>query len=287
MNGVAEALDSSKSSDRRASSIGVHYTPRLADRSRFRGHRGGVITMHRALTRFALKPLDSVAAVGVVFLLSLGWIVSLPWLCQMWGYVMGNGMRILALRTTLGFTEHRLTPYIRFSIPYPRMEGIAPDMWTWWSTAAVVGLVFAASYFFPKRFTPVTYLLRAVLFIQATALLYFLLAGARFPHTPDSYMEGLVSYRIALISAVPLLFGLTYYIFNFGLIKKIALTVLTMGHLSLFLPVQVLLQAMVLEKSVLFMPILYIVFGLPVDIAIILAFYSWGMSWPLDKSVPS
>jgi len=25
--------------------------------------------------------------------------------------------------------------------------------------------------------------------------------------------------------------------------------------------------------------VLYIVFGLPVDVLIILAFYSWGMSW--------
>jgi hypothetical protein len=58
-----------------------------------------------------------------------------------------------------------------------------------------------------------------------------------------------------------------------------------MSYLSLLLPVQVLLQAMVLEKSVLFMPILYIVFGLPVDILIILAFYSWGMSWLSDQAV--
>jgi len=119
-----------------------------------------------------------------------------------------------------------------------------------------------------------------VLFIQATALLYFLLAAARFPHSPDSYLEGIVSYRIALISAVPLLFGLTYYIFKFSLFQKIALTVLTMSYLSLFLPLQILLQAMILQKSVLFMPVLYIVFGLPVDIILILAFYSWGMSWP-------
>ena len=53
-------------------------------------------------------------------------------------------------------------------------------------------------------------------------------------------MEGLVSYRIALISAVPALFGLTYYIFKFSLLKKLVLTALTMSYLSLFLPVQVL-----------------------------------------------
>ena len=243
--------------------------------------------MHRALTSFILEPLNLITASLLVLLFSFAWIVSLPWLCRMWRYVLENGMKMLALHAELGLTEHHITPYIRFVIPFPKMEGIAPDAWTWWSTAAVVCLLYAASYFFPKKLTPVTYFLRAALSVQITALLYFLLIPARFPHTPDSYLEGLVSYRIALISAVPALFGLSYYIFKFGLIKKIALTTLTMSYLSLFLPVQILLQAMVLEKSVLFMPILYIVFGLPVDILIVVAFYSWGMSWPAEQSVRS
>jgi hypothetical protein len=280
-------LDSLKNSDRPALSSAAKYTPRFADRGRFRGHRGGVITMHRALTSFILEPLNLITASLLVLLFSFAWIVLLPWLCRMWRYVLENGMKILGLHAELGLTEHHITPYIRFVIPFPKMEGIAPDAWTWWSTAAVVCLLYVASYFFPKKLTPVTYFLRAVLFVQVTALLYFLLIPARFPHTPDSYMEGLVSYRIALISGVPALFGLSYYIFEFGLIKKIALTTLTMSYLSLFLPVEILLQAMVLEKSVLFMPILYIIFGLPVDILIIVAFYSWGMSWSSDQAVKS
>ena len=280
-------MDSSKNSDRRTFSAATKYMPGSAGHGRFRGYRGGVITMHRALTRFILEPLSLIMASVFVLLLSLVWIVSLPWLCRMWFYVLEKGMKMLALHAELGLKEHHITSYVRFAIPFPKMQGIAPDAWTWWITTAVVCLLYVASYFFPKKLTPVTYFLRAVLFIQVTALLYFLLIPARFPHTPDSYMEGLVSYRIALISAVPALFGLTYYIFKFGLIKKIALTILTMSYLSLFLPVQILLQATVLEKSVLFMPVLYIVFGLPVDILIILAFYSWGMSWPSDQSVKS
>jgi hypothetical protein len=127
-----------------------------------------------------------------------------------------------------------------------------------------------------------TYLLRAVLFIQIMALLYFLFFAANFPHSPDSYMEGLVTYQIALISAVRILFGLTYYIFKFGFVKKITLTVLTTAHLSMFLPLQILLQAIVLQQAVLFVPVLYIVYGLPFAIFIILAFYAWGMNWASD-----
>jgi len=277
MNGVAAALGSSKSFDRRAL---PGDSSRFTERSRFRGHRGGVITMHRALTRFVLEPSDLITAGLLVVLFTFAWILSLPWLCRMWRYVFTEGIRLLALGSAVGVREHFATPYIRFLVPYPRMEGISPDAETWWITAAVVGVGFAATFFLPKKFTPVTYLLRAVLFIQVTALVYFAWIPAKFPHTPDSYMEGMVTYGIALISIVPTLFGLTYYIFRFRLIRKAALTAMTMAHLAVFFPLQILAQAVLLEKSVLFMPVLYIVFGLPVDVMIILAFYSWGMSWP-------
>jgi hypothetical protein len=82
-----------------------------------------------------------------------------------------------------------------------------------------------------------------------------------------------------LISTVPLLFGLTYYIFDFGLGKKALLTAMTIAHLGLFLPLQVLLQALFSQKTVLFMPVLYIIFGMPVNILIIIALSSWGITW--------
>lgn len=238
--------------------------------------------MHRALTRFVLEPSDLITAALLVMLFTFAWAVSLPWLCRMWQYIFTEGIRLLSLRCEMGLREHFATPYIRFLVPYPKMEGVSPDAETWWVTAAVVSVLFAASYVLPKNFTPIVYLLRAVLFIQVTALVYFVWMPAKFPHTPDSYMEGMVTYGIALISIVPILFGLTYYIFRFRLIRKAALTAVTMVHLAIFFPLQILAQAVLLEKSVLFMPVLYIVFGLPVDVMIILAFYSWGMSWPSE-----
>jgi hypothetical protein len=276
---VVAALDSSKSFDRLAPPAGAKQPPRFADRSRFRGYRGGVIAMHRALARFVLEPLDLVTAALLVLTLTFVWIVALPSLCRFWRIAIETGMRLLAINSGLGLSEHQITPYIRFAIPYPRMPGLLPDAQTWWLTTAAVVVPFAASFFFPKKLMPVMYLLRGVLFIQVTAQLFFLFLPARFSHSPDSYMEGLMGYAIGIITFVPILFGLTYYIFDFGIVRKALITALTIGHLSLFLPVQVLLQAVVLRKSVLFMPILYIVFGLQLEILIILSFYSWGMSW--------
>jgi hypothetical protein len=183
---------------------------------------------------------------------------------------------VLTLRAEIGLAEPHLTGFIRFDVPYLRMEPVLPSAEAWWLTFAATLALFAASFLLPGRLIPIIYLL---LLVPATALLYFDLLPARFPHTPDSYVQGLVTAGIALISTVPLLFGLTDYIFDFGLWKKALLTAMTMAHLALFLPPPSSSASSVFAKTVLFMPVLYIIFDMPVNILIIIALYSWGMTW--------
>jgi hypothetical protein len=272
-------LDSSKNSEHLAAAASKRQISRFADGSQFRGYRGGVISMHRALTKFDLQPLDLVLSIVLAVMFSLLWLMALPVVCRIWKYIFTVGTKAIALPIQVGMSPHHLASLIRFTLPYPQMEDANPDAHTWWLTAIVVVILFVCSYLLPKKHIPIAYMLRAVGFVQASALVYFLILPGYFPHTPNSYMEGLAGYGLALTSFVPVLFGLTFYIFDFGLVKKTLLTALTMVHLSLFIPLQVLLQAVLLQKSVLFMPVLYIVFGLPVDVLIIIAFYSWGMSW--------
>ena len=68
MNGAAVALESLGSFDRLASAGGANHPPTFTDHGHFRGHRGGVITMHRALTRFALEPRDLATGALLVLL---------------------------------------------------------------------------------------------------------------------------------------------------------------------------------------------------------------------------
>ena len=235
--------------------------------------------MHRALVHFRLGPMNLVIAIFLFVFFTSVWLAFLPRVCRFWDHVLVYGIHVLPLRAGLGLAEYHLTPFLRFDIPFLRMEPVPPSSQAWWLTCAATLALFATTFLLSSKLIPVMYLLRGMLLVAATALLYFGLLPARFPHTPDSYMEGLVTAGIALISTVPLLFGLTYYIFDFGLLKKAFLTAITMTHLALFLPLQVLVQALFLQKTVLFMPVLYIIFGMPVDILIIIAFYSWGMTW--------
>jgi hypothetical protein len=249
------------------------------DPIRARGHRGGIISMHRALAHFRLGTMNLITASCLFVFFSFAWLALLPQVCRLWTRIFTLGIRSLPLRAELGLAEHHWTAFLSFDIPYLRMEPVLPSAQVWWLSCAVTSLIFVATYFISKRLIPVIYLLRAVLLVQAIALLYFAFIPARFPHTPDSYLAGFVTSGIGLISLVPLLFGLTYYIFDFGLLRKALLTSITMAHLALFLPFQVLLQALVLQKTVLFMPVLYIIFGMPVDVMLVIGFYSWGMSW--------
>jgi hypothetical protein len=235
--------------------------------------------MHRALAHFRLGTMNLITASCLFVFFSSAWLVLLPQICGLWTRIFMLGIRFLPLRAEVGVAEHHWTPFLSFNIPYLRMEPVLPSAQVWWLSCAVTSLIFVATFFISKRLIPVIYLLRAVLLVQVIALLYFALIPASFPHTPDSYLAGFVTSGIGLISLVPLVFGLTYYIFDFGLVRKALLTSTTMAYLALFLPFQCLLQALILQKTVLFMPVLYIVFGMPVDVMLVIGFYSWGMAW--------
>ena len=250
-----------------------------AEASRDRGHRGGVISMHRALTHFQLGRMNLLISFSLLVCFSWMWILVLPRLCHIWEKVLVVSLRYLPIRGTLEIAQHRFTASYMLEIPYLRIYSVLPNLWTWALTCAITLLLFFITFWLPQKLVPIVYLLRGILLVQASALVYFALWPLSFPHSPDAYMEALMNAGIGLITVVPLLFAVTYYIFDFGLWKKALLTALTMIHLVLFLPFQVALQALVLQNTILFMPVLYIVFGMPVSIMFIVSFYSWGMTW--------
>jgi hypothetical protein len=270
-------LDSSRSFDSHDTKLSGPL--KRAEPIRVRGHRGGVISMHRALTQFRLGTMNLIVASCLFVFFSFAWVVLLPLVCRLWTSIFAFGIRSLPLHAELGLAEHHWTRFLSFNIPYLKIEPVLPSAQIWWLTCAITVLIFVATYFTSQKLIPLIYLLRGVLLVQAIALLYFAFIPASFPHTPESYLAGFITSGMVLISLVPLVFGLTYYIFDFGLPRKALLTSMTMVHLALFLPFQVLLQALVLQKTVLFMPVLYIIFGMPVDVMLVIGFYSWGMTW--------
>jgi hypothetical protein len=272
-------LDSSKNSKLSGPWTKWFFRATAADAVLVRGYRGGVIPMHRALARFRLSRMNVVTAAALLVLSLMIWAGVLPRVCQLWNSLFSFWLGVLPLQADLIVKQYRITSVYSLNVPFFSMEPVEPTTQIWWLTCAAMILIFIATFFLSQKLIPIVYLVRGILIVQGTALLYFAVWPAHFPHTPESYMAALVTAGMGLISTVPVLFGLTYYIFDFGLLRKVLLTAMTMAHLTLFLPFQVLLQALVLQKTVMFMPVLYIIFGMPIDILIIIAFYSWGMTW--------
>jgi hypothetical protein len=108
---------------------------------------------------------------------SSAWLVLLPKVCGLWTRIFRLGIRFLPLHAEVGMVEHHWAPFLSFDIPYLKMEPVLPSAQVWWLSCAVATLIFGATYFISKRLIPVIYLLRAVLLVQAIALLYFALSG--------------------------------------------------------------------------------------------------------------
>src|SRR5207253_2756118 len=113
----------------------------------------------------------------------------------------------------------------------------------WAGSAAATLLLFGGSFLLPRQALPFIYLLRFLSGIQVTSLLYFAVAPAAFPHALSDYMADMLAASLALMSTVPALLGFTFYIFPFGLLKKLGLTGMILALLTLVAPLQYLVQA--------------------------------------------
>jgi hypothetical protein len=150
-------------------------------------------------------PLDLITSALLVLLFLFVWLTS-PRLCRFWQYVLAEGLTILGLRAAPGLREHALHPVRSSLSSYRRHFSRCANL-----VADTGNLLRAAGgeFSFAAKTHSLELSAAAGCVMHTTRLLVFLWEPARFPHTPDSYMEGLVGYGIALISFVPILFGFT------------------------------------------------------------------------------
>lgn len=260
-------------------------TPEL-EKIRRTGWRGGSIGPHRAFVRLRLTPWRIGESAALAFLGTLSWILLLPAVGRFWSHIFSFWGKALSFRSDVLLVPQGWGTHIHFALP---CFGLAagPASGTEWSiTTGVTVLAFAASFLLGEEALPWAYLIRGFCLLQATALIYFAFAGAHFPHDLPGYTVSMLVFSSILIGLVPVLYAFTFYLLNFTLWQKIFLTVVTMAHLVLLAPQQYILHVYLLRGSILFMPVLYFVFGPFLDILAFIGFYSWGMSWqtpqPMD-----
>lgn len=243
------------------------------------GHFGEIISPHRALLTLPLRRNELIPAillalaVLVVYVLLLhqvaaGWSVILQWCLDLFGY---DKIRL----GTFGFSVAGYDIYT----PYVQLGAAVPDAEQWKTGVILIAAVLIVSLFLPDRLKPLAYLMRALALIHAIAVAYFSYWPDLYPYSLAGYHALMMLAGMAFIAVVPVVYGLTYFIFDVSLVNKLALTVASMLYLFIVIPLQYFAHAYLIhEYSLMYMPVLFLMFGVMIDVFLLIAFYAWMMS---------
>ena len=248
------------------------------------GHHGTLIRPHRSLDTLHFRGTMLYTVLLLPLFVTAAMAGGYDGLLTAWEWVLRLGLDRLEV---VGSVERVAVPMLGGSLPVliVQIHTWYPDAFVLWTTFAMVIAVMLASCYLPEWALPIAYILRAGCVVQAVSLLVFFLWPASFPYESPQHLRDIFALSVAFMGLVPWIHAVTYYIFNFGILRKIALTAYTLLFLACYAPVKILVHAYVLDRfSLLFMPILFLVFGVALDVFILIALYAWGMSWrPAQK----
>ena len=255
------------------------WRSRLED-LRHRGYGGWVIRPHRAISRIPFRRRDLAVVLLLPLAFNLAQLLLLDQTAALWRLILAFWNNRLDLGGVPGDRVFDIG-YLRLYLPQVEIAGGPPGATIWWWTLTACAAVFAATFYIPpERLLPGIYIVRACAAIQASALAYFYAMPGAFPYDLESYVGTNLFSGLVLMFLIPWLLALTYYIFDFPLFQKVSLTALILAFFAVEIPMQYLFHAFLLQRfSMLFMPILYIVFGMFANVLLLIAMYSWGMRW--------
>ncbi len=252
---------------------------RRIDLLRDRGFRGGRIAPHRSMIGLEVSRWLVIDLIVLPFMFALAVFVLLDPLLEGWRWML-EFMRVpLGLPGLVSTRVVELGP-LSVAIPYYTAVANWPaarDLFSGWMLVAALAIPGAL---LRGRYIPLGYFMRALAVIQLTAQVWFSFAAPPFSYALSQYVAGLLVCGVVILLLAPILVAFTYFIFDFPLWQKLALATLLLVHLAVFLPLQAIVHAFVIYRgSLLAMPMLFLVFGVLLDVFVYVALYGWGMSW--------
>lgn len=158
-------------------------------------------------------------------------------------------------------------------------QSLLPGPTTGVISTVVVIVAFASTWRMPDRFMPLKYLVRILCVVQGSALLFFMAMPGRFPYTVGAHLSAVLTAGYGLVLVLPALLALGYGVLELPVRRKLADPLLLLAYFALAVPHKAVLHVLVLQHlSVLFMPLLYLCFGLLFDVMLFVALYSWLVS---------
>ena len=247
------------------------------------GTHGTTIHIHRALRKLIFSPNIVLSIIVFPVLFDMALWYKLDAIMSIWSDIFDLFITQLNLNGHVAYINIVMM-YHNILIPYPNVVTSLPNNWAIWTNIVIVGLLWLLSTFMPKRTMPFIYLLRVALIIQMSASVYFFLSPDRPPLEAAPYVSGALSFGVYFLFLISPLLALVYYIFDITLWRKCIVTLLMIIYFIIALPFQYMLHSYVIGHwSMLFMPLLYLLFGVLLDTLMLVCWYSLALSWRGEK----
>lgn len=248
---------------------------------RYQSHSGRLIRQHRALRRLNFQRANLLHPLVLVAASYTALYLLLPEVTRAWGLLFGFWLDRLGWPALLATVPEDVFGVFLFALAVPEAVARQPGTAEIGVTALLALGAMLASYLAGRRrWLPLVYFVWGCAAIQLVACAYFYVAPYRYPHTLASHLADGLRAGTSLLLVVPLLLSFTYYVFDHSLPKKLLGTLVMFAALAICIPVLYLVHAaLVLECSLVIMPLLFTVFGTLYQIALFVAIYAWVVSW--------
>ena len=253
----------------------------MSPRPLYLGGASTFATQHRAYARLDRPRRLVGGAVVLTALVLAGWVAALPAVARGWAHGLAWLVETLGLAMPITMAVHDAWGLAAVGAPHVVTHMSLPGPLLLFAVGLVSAVLWLATHFVPETLTPGIYLTRLICIVQGSAVLYFALWPDLWPYTLPGYLETMTVTGLCLTTvAIPVL-GLTYYIQDVTWAQKGLLTALCLGYSVVLVPIQYFAHALLLTQvTALFLPVVYLFFGIPLHVLALVALYAWGMSWP-------
>jgi hypothetical protein len=238
---------------------------------------------HRAVRRHRLswKVLVRDGALVLVMTLLMWWLldgIAIFWTEQFNFWMVKTGM--LGYADIVVKTDLTLLPKLSVSAPT-----LLPTAKVWWMTTIACAAIWGMSMLLKPDWLPLIYFLRLLVLVQVSALVFFYAWPESLPTTVANFLTDVFCQSAGLMLLVPALFATTLYLFALPWWAKYGATAAALLFLLLYVPLQVACDALILQLGgILFMPTLYLFFGLLPQVIALMGIYSFALSFlPSDE----
>lgn len=242
------------------------------------GYRGDRIEIHRAMRRLAFPLWRWVDVLVVPAFLTIVFCWAWPWVASLWRRIIGFWSETLGGEILLQADKALLPDF--GTVPFVHTDAALPTPMQWLCGMVITLVLLFGTRWLNGRAMPLAYGLRLIGLIQASAQLYFYLWPASFPYEGGKAIASLTQASLLVVVITPWLYALIYNVLDFGLVRKLLLSAMAMAYLTVLIPMQYTLAAVILlHFSMLWYPLIFLLGSIFVQFGALVALYAWAMSW--------